>query len=111
MPAQPAKLSSKAVIVSALATLIMALSLLNLSIYITNKQANKVLASQTDIVKEKEFWISLLQESPTYLTGWVELAKIHVSLGNTDEAEYAFSNAEKIDPNNEAVNEVKKLIE
>ena len=111
MPKQPAKTSSKPLIVSALLVLVLALSLLNLSTYLNSSKKGKVLSSQVDVYQEMEFWNELLQQSPTYLTGWVELAKVNISLGNFDEAIYDISVAEKIDPNSKVVNEVKKLLE
>jgi len=111
MPKQASAPSSKTLILSTLLILILALSFLNLSIYLNSNERSKVLASQTDLYQEIEFWNKLLQESPTYLTGWVELAKINISLGDIDEAKYDISVAEKIDPNSKVVNEVKKLLE
>ncbi len=91
--------------------LILILSLFNLIIYFssTPKQilglrmevnTNSVLETQ------KEFWNKLLSKNPTYVDGWMELAKIEVQLENIDNAKKAIDRAKKIEPNSKSVSQV-----
>ncbi len=63
----------------------------------------KVLGASTKIVQnlhsEKVFWEEFLEENPSYLEGWIELAIIQEELGNQNASLQALLKAEEINPN------------
>lgn len=64
----------------------------------------------TPLLQKKFFWEDFLKENPTYLQGWIELAKTQVQLENPSAARKAFEKAIEIDPNSELVNEAEKSL-
>jgi len=78
------------------------LTSLNLENYL---QKDKVLAAQvqeapqTELSYEKAFWEEKVRLYPTYLDGWLSLAKINFKLGDQETSFQALEIAKKIDPN------------
>jgi len=70
-----------------------------------------VLNSNQALLQEKFFWESLLEENPTYLSGWVELAKIEIQLENLEAAKKAILTAFEINPNSIEVKNILTLFE
>ncbi len=92
---------------------IVALSLFNFVFYSTSQSKNVLgvkieTNTKTALSDERFFWQNFLEENPTYLPGWLELAKIEVQLENVESARYALEMAKSIDPNSNVVNEVEK---
>lgn len=56
---------------------------------------------KTEVKKEKDYWLTFVEENPTYLEGWVELAKIEYEDGNLVKADEYYLKAKEIDPNSE----------
>ncbi len=59
---------------------------------------------------EKGFWQAFLKKNPSYLPGWLELAKIEVQLEDIDAAKEALNKAREIDPNSELLKETAKKL-
>lgn len=84
--------------------LILLITSLNLNFYLAQpteeekaafNEARKVEA----LKKEKAFWHGFLNNSPTYLPGWAQLANIEWQIGNETEAFSALGEANEINPN------------
>ena len=70
-----------------------------------------VLAVKTeDLTQSKVYWENFLEENPTYLDGWLEIAKIYSEIGYISGAIYALDTAKKINPNSEKIVKTKKLL-
>ncbi|MBI2103805.1 tetratricopeptide repeat protein [Candidatus Woesebacteria bacterium] len=65
-----------------------------------------VLAQTRDVEQERTFWINILNETPTYLPGILELAKIESELGNSQAAQELLDKARLINPNDERVKQL-----
>lgn len=67
--------------------------------------SKRVLGAQTVAVraaeKERGFWLNFLDENPTYLEGWVELAVLEYNEGNMEAADEYYLKAKSIDPNSD----------
>ncbi len=78
------------------------LTSLNLETYF---RKSKVLAAQaqsgplTELVHERAFWEEKVALYPTYLDGWLSLARINFKLEDWQESQRALEMAKKIDPN------------
>ena len=72
---------------------------------------NKVLGLRTGVdtkralLKELLFWENTVSKNPTYIDGWIELAKTASRLEDLDYAEGALNSAKSIDPNSEKIRE------
>ncbi len=62
-----------------------------------------VLPQSRDVYREKKFWIEILNNTPDYLPGILEMAKIEYELGNKQAAYDYFTRAKSINPNDERV--------
>ncbi len=60
---------------------------------------------------EVAYWESLLEKSPTYFDGWVELSYLLISLGNKEAAAVTFNKAVEINPNSEKISPLRALLE
>ncbi|MFV1917083.1 MAG: hypothetical protein ACC618_01165 [Patescibacteria group bacterium] len=93
--------------------IILALSVFNIAFY-SSKESGRVLGlkivvdSNQVLLQEQYFWNNLLKENPTYLQGWVELAKINIQLEDIDSAREALFKARKVDPNSILLEELEK---
>lgn len=77
---------------------IFSLAIFNLSTY-PKTTKTEVLGEETELENEADYWMGFLENNPSYSTGWLELAKIQIQLGQTDRAKESLENAKKIDPN------------
>lgn len=60
--------------------------------------------------QKKLFWENFLRENPSYLAGWIELAKIEVQLENIEEAKFALQKAVRINPNSVEVERLSEVL-
>jgi len=93
--------------------IIIALSMFNLAVYSYFKTPRffgvKIqLNTQDDLISKRAFWDNFLTNYPSYLSGWVELAKVELQLENVDSAIAALDIASNIDPNSGLVINAKK---
>ena len=82
--------------------LLTALSILNLSIYL-NTKPSEVWINDSNVDQQIYLWKSFMNVHPNYFQGWVELANLEISKGDHKEAQFAFLNAWKINPNSEEI--------
>lgn len=88
-------------------------SIFNLLFYLSSSN-NDVLGikveidTKTSLLHELKFWKSFLNENPSYLQGWLELAKVEIQLENLDSARSALYEAKAISPNSKLVKDVEK---
>lgn len=101
MPKQPAeKELFKSVLLPFLVVITLLLATFNLVEYLSTETKNEaVLSSTSALGQESEFWEEFLSENPNYIPGWIEYAKINYQLENPEQAEFAISQIERIDPN------------
>lgn len=57
------------------------------------------------------FWQRIVEENPTYRDGWIRLAVGYYEDGDIDKAIEALDKAKEIDPNNETVKSLEKIIQ
>lgn len=87
------------------------LATINIETYLTNNTSTpEVLAENTTIESEKEFWVSFLEENPEYIPGIAELARIEYELGNEQEAKKLVERINTLDPNHEVVQDLEDNI-
>ena len=64
----------------------------------------RVLGTETpDFSKEILFWENIVSENPTYIDGWLELARVTYEIGDKNYAIGALNSAKAINPNSEKV--------
>ncbi len=69
----------------------------------------RVLGTETpDFSKEILFWENIVSENPTYIDGWLELARATYELGDKNYAIGALNSAKAINPNSEKVESLAK---
>jgi len=94
---------------SCLIIVIITLTLFNISYYLFSKP--KILYVKKDLTNsEISFWQTFLASHPSYLEGWVELAKLNIVKGDKIGAEIAYQKAIKIDPNSVEIQGLKDSI-
>lgn len=79
----------------------------NTNNYISSR---KVLGATTDyspIKNEIEYWQRVIDKSPTYVDGYLELARLNLEVGYKKGAEYYINKAIELDPNSSKIPEVK----
>ena len=81
---------------------IFSLAIFNLSSY-PKAPRSVVLGESIELKNEADYWMGFLENNPSYTTGWLELAKIQIKLGQTENAKRSLENAKKIDPNLEEI--------
>lgn len=64
--------------------------------------------TKTTLINQRVFWKELLEKNPSYIYGWVELAKVEVQLENPKAARNALDSALEISPNSQLVKDVEK---
>lgn len=89
--------------------ILFSLSIFNLALIFTQQKANK-LNSYDPIQKKINFWRNFLQSYPEYERGWIEISKLEFQRGNIEAAKDASQQAEKINPNLEELEIVKKSL-
>ena len=74
----------------------------------------KVLGIQTQIKAEQQTiydWEQIVRERPGYRDGWLQLSALYLKTGDKIKAKSALSQAKIIDPNNENIISLEKLLE
>jgi tetratricopeptide (TPR) repeat protein len=73
--------------------------------------SQKVLGASVDISplqNEKVYWQNIVNANPTFVDGYLQLAKVEVELGNTNEATNFIAKALSLDPNSSKITSVQK---
>lgn len=81
---------------------------LNIDKFFSNQ---KVLGEKTDItplLDEKAYWQDLVDKNPTYIDGYLQLAKVDIEAGNRNEALEFIKTALQLDPNSTKIPQVQK---
>jgi tetratricopeptide (TPR) repeat protein len=76
-----------------------------------NKQ--KVLGASVDVSslqEEKNYWENLIKKNPTFVDGYLQLAKIYSLMGKKDEAILQIKSALSFDPNSMKIIQVQRLL-
>jgi len=95
------------VVTIAFVVILLSLSALNIRIFLNkpnvdNKnEETKVLGYEDNNTRRINYWINFLNANPSYLPGWVEIAKLAKQLNQTEIYENALVNIKEIDPNSE----------
>ena len=76
-------------------TLLITLSIFNLSFYVYSKPEISYLY-KNDMEKRIIFWKSFLDSHPSYFEGWIELSRLEFKNGNQKGAQVAFLKAWKV---------------
>ena len=92
-------------------TRLFVLILLLLTVVILNKifENKKVLGVQIDsssVNEQKMYYEKIVKENPTYMDGYIELAKISSFLGDRESEKGYLKMAYNINPNNKEVNDL-----
>ncbi len=90
--------------------LILLLTALNLVVYTSPRKTNIVYAQDNTPLVQTYYLKGLLKSHPDYREGWVALAKLEYSLGNTDEVQFAVDKVYEIDPNYKGLQELQNLV-
>ncbi len=89
------------------------ISLLILASYNLNNliKSRNVLGTSVEvntIQDEKDYWLKVASENPTYVDAYLQLAKVEVELSNKEGARTYIEEAKKLNPNSESVEIVEK---
>lgn len=79
----------------------------NINKFLNNQ---KVLGTSVDITplqNEKSYWQQIISNNPTYVDGYLQIAKVDIELGNKNEAMSFLERASNLDPNSSKIQEVK----
>jgi len=93
-----------------LVILLLVLTGVNIDKFLSNQKVLGTKIDTTTIQNEKSYWQKIVSDNPTYLDGYLELAKVEVQLGNTQEAQNYINQALQINPNSQRIPEIKKLL-
>ncbi len=77
----------------------------------TNRQILGAKIRLEENQKEIYQWEQILAEKPDYRDGWLQLSSLWAQLGNRDKAKEALDQARAVDPNDEAILPLEKLLE
>lgn len=74
----------------------------------------RVLGLQAEIQTQRQeiiSWEKIVAEKPDFRDGWLQLAAAYIESGNKEKAQEALNRARAIDPNNEVIPSLEKLLE
>ncbi|HWA52285.1 MAG TPA: hypothetical protein VG895_04480 [Patescibacteria group bacterium] len=73
----------------------------------------KVLGASVDVTplqNEKNYWENLIHQNPSYVDGYLQIAKVDVEMSNKKEAYLYIQKALELDPNSTKIPEVIKAL-
>jgi len=86
-----------------------------LVLQVENRKTNRrVLGLQAEIQAQRQeiaSWEKIVEEKPNFRDGWLQLAAAYAEVGNKEKAQEALNHAKVIDPNNENILSLEKLLE
>jgi len=77
------------------------------------KREQKILGLETRLKADQEIitaWEQILDERPDYRDGWIRLTIAYYQTGNLDKAQETLKKAKELDPTNEIVLNLEKLL-
>jgi tetratricopeptide (TPR) repeat protein len=83
-------------------------------LFVENQKINqKVLGAKIQLEADQKTayeWEQILVEKPDYRDGWLQLSAIYAKMGNIPKAQETLNRAKAIDPNNEIIPSLEKLL-
>lgn len=89
---------------------ILTLTTLNINKFLNDRKVLGVAVDNEKILTEKEYWLGVVKDNPTYIDGYLELAKVDVELNLNEEAKNYIQKAYSLQPNSEKITEIKALL-
>lgn len=86
--------------------LILLLTVINLNKIFENKKVLGVQIDTTSVSQQKMYYEKIVKENPTYMDGYIELAKISSFLGDRESEKNYLKTAYNINPNSKEVNDL-----
>ncbi len=83
---------------------------MNINKFISTRKVLGATVDNEKILDEKTYWLEVVKDNPTYIDGYLELAKVDVELDLREEAKSYIQMAYSLQPNSEKINEVKALL-
>ena len=87
--------------------LLLILTSVNINKFLSQQQVLGTQIDTTDIQNEKLYWKKMTQDNPTYIDGYLQLAKVAVELQDRTLAQTYITKALTLDPNSIKILEVK----
>lgn len=81
---------------------------INIDKYLNQEKVLGTSVDTTPLQNEKKYWENILKDTPTYIDGYLQIAKVEVELGNKNEALNMIQKALILDPNSIRITEVQK---
>lgn len=78
------------------------------AVYYEEKPDTKGVSFDTD--HSETYWLEFLTKNPSYIDGWIELAKVYYVKGDFVGAKAALNQASQIDPNSERLIQAELLL-
>lgn len=82
------------------------LTSLNINKFLINQKVLGASVDNTPLLDEKAYWQKIVSDNPSYVDGYLQLAKIEVELGNKIEAQTFINKALSLDPNSSKIPKV-----
>ena len=79
--------------------LVLLLTVVNITKIFANKKVLGVTVDTSSVIAQKEYYLKLIKDNPTYVDGYIELSNIEKFLGNTESANQYLKLAQNLDPN------------
>ncbi|CAN5295534.1 hypothetical protein BH10PAT1_BH10PAT1_7850 [soil metagenome] len=89
---------------------LLSITTLNINKYLDSQKVLGTSIDVTPLQNERLYWQTLVSQNPTYIDGYLELAKVNVELSNKVEAEIYINKALSLDPNSLKIIEVKNKL-
>lgn len=81
---------------------------INLNNYLNSQKVLGASVDASPLQNEKNYWQDLVSKNPSYVDGYLQLAKVSVELGNTNEAQSFINKAISLDPNSTKIISVER---
>ena len=78
------------------------------------KRFLKILGAQTELQQDQETiyrWEKMVEDNPNYRDAWLQLSDLYYRLSEKEQALKALLKAKELDPNNEIIPSLEKLLE
>ena len=87
---------------------LLTLTSINLNKFIQNQKVLGASVDVTSLQNEKAYWQKLVSDNPTFVDGYLQIAKVDVELGNQNEARNYLQKAKDLNPNSTKIIEVQQ---
>ncbi len=86
------------------------LTSINIESFISKQKVLGATIDTTPLQNEKSYWQNMIATNPSYIDGYLEVAKVDVELGNKIEAQSFINKALILDPNSSKIPEVETVL-